>query len=169
MEAKSITINSCAFDGTVKKSWTAQVLDKNEELITVKGTFRTEVTHPHLNVIRRDTVSYEYFWFDRWYNVFRFHEPDGAFRNYYCNICMPARIQDSILQYVDLDIDIVVDHAGRIEILDEEEFAENAERFGYSPAVHTKLSEAVAELTVLIELGKFPFDHKSRNKMQDGS
>lgn len=133
------------------------MIETSGSLLVVKGVFDIEITHPHMNVIRRDTISYEYFWLDRWYNVFRFHEPEGPFRNYYCNVSMPPNIKNSVIDYVDLDIDIVVDPAGRITVLDVDEFYENAQRFNYPEEIHVKTSEAVDELGKLIEKREFPF------------
>lgn len=163
----TITINSREFDGTVRKTWTAELLKRSGSLFIAKGIFDFQVEHPHLNVIRRGTISYEYFWLDRWYNVFRFHEPDGTFRNYYCNVCMPSKFDGSVLDYVDLDIDIVVDAAGGLAVLDEDEFAESAARFGYPDEIYEKTEAAVRELTGLIGRCEFPFD-QGRSLQQKG-
>lgn len=159
MERPIITIISRSYDGSVRKTWPAELLSNDGELLMAKGIFDIEIEHARLNVIRRGTISYEYFWTDRWYNVFRFHEPDGTFRNYYCNISMPPIVRGSVLDYVDLDIDIVVDGQGCRTILDEDEFRENAVRFGYPPKIHSMAARAVEELTGLIENRSFPFDY----------
>lgn len=158
MDIPTITINSRFYDGTLRKTWPADLLSNDGRVLTARGVFDTEISHPHLNVIRRGTISYEYFWLDRWYNVFRFHEPDGAFRNYYCNISMPPRINGLVLDYIDLDIDIVVDTEGRISVLDEDEFRENAVRFGYPGEIRVAMDKAVKELIGSIERREFPFD-----------
>ena len=61
------------------------------------GVFDLEVEHPDLGIIRRGTVSYEYYWLDQWYNVFRFENPDGPLRNYYCNVNMPPVFANNVL------------------------------------------------------------------------
>jgi protein associated with RNAse G/E len=157
MSSSRITINSRNFDGTLRKSWTAELLQNSGGLLTAKGIFDIEMKHAHMDVIRRGTVSFEYFWLDRWYNVFRFHESDGAFRNYYCNVCMPPLVRGAVLDYVDLDIDLIVDAAGAITILDEEEFRESAQRFNYPTEIYDRAAEAIALLTDLIERREFPF------------
>lgn len=153
-----ITINARNFDGSLRKSWTAEVVQTSDSLVIVKGIFETEVKHPHLGVIRRGTISYEFFWPDRWYNVFRFHKPDETFRNYYCNISMPPRMTETSVDYVDLDIDIIVGPSGVLTVLDEDEFRENAERFRYSDDIRVRTGEAIAELTAMIKGREFPFE-----------
>ena len=122
------------------------------------GVFESEIHHPLLGIIRRGTVSYEYYWLERWYNVFRFHEPDGAFRNYYCNINMPPKFGGGVLDYVDLDIDVLVGSDGQYSILDVEEFEENAERFNLSAESRANAAAGLDELIKLISDRKFPFD-----------
>ncbi len=126
-------------------------------LLTFVGEFDKEIDHPHLGVIRRGTISHEFYWLDRWYNVFRFHEPDGKLRNFYCNINMLPTFEKKILNYVDLDIDVLVWKDFSFEILDLDEFEENAVKYHYSPQVYDKANESLAELIVMIEKKSFPF------------
>ena len=84
------------------------------------------------------THSIEYYWLDRWYNIFRFAEPTGELRSYYCNVNVPPTFDGQVLSYVDLDIDILVEPDLSYQILDLEDFEENAARFGYSEDVQAK-------------------------------
>jgi protein associated with RNAse G/E len=122
------------------------------------GEFEKEVVHTDLGVIDRGTVSYEYYWLDRWYNVFRFHQPHGQFRNYYCNINLPPTYENGILDYVDLDIDLLVDRQWRVKILDFDEFERNAGLFSIPDTVCRSAKLAVDKLITLIEKRNFPFD-----------
>lgn len=127
-------------------------------LIELVGEFDRDVEHPNLGLIRRETVSREYYWLDRCYNVFRFHEPSGEIRNYYCNIAMPPKFEKRVLNYVDLDIDVLVWPDGRCEILDREDFELNAAEFGYSEVLKKQVDSSLGELTDLIEHRVFPFN-----------
>ena len=123
------TIVSLNYGGEVRRSWPCRLIERAMPLLVFEGKFDTEVIHPHLGRIKRGTVSIEYFWLDRWFNVFRFHEPDGTFRNYYCNVAMPPTVSENVVDFVDLDIDLIVDRNGTISILDEDEYEHNAIRF----------------------------------------
>ena len=165
MSETPVTINSRKFDGSIGKSWTCELLEQDGPLFVFVGKFDREVTHEHLGVIRRGTVSYEYYWLDRWYNVFRFHEPDGEFRNFYCNINMPPTFDGRTLDYVDLDLDVLVTKDQTYTILDSDEFEENAIKYGFSADIRTHARKAVDDLTKLIESRQFPFDYgNNRNK-----
>ena len=155
---RMIIVNARGFDGEIRKSWKANLLKEEETLLTLVGVFDAEVDHPVLGVIKSGTISYEYYWPDRWYNVFWFHEPDGSFRNYYCNINMPPTFENGVLDYIDLDIDIFVAEDRSYTILDTDEFDETALIHGFSDELRKKVSEAVEELVAMIEQRQFPFD-----------
>lgn len=155
---KHITINSRKFDGKIHRSWKAEFIEQKDSLLTFIGEFEKEINHTHLGVIGRGTVSYEFYWLDRWYNIFRFHEPGGDLRNFYCNINMPPTFEEGILDYVDLDIDVLVWKDYSFEILDTDEFEENSIKFKYSHEIHNKIKKSLEELKKMIENKLFPFD-----------
>lgn len=156
-----ITIKSRKFDGTVNYSWQAELIETNGSLLKFVGEFDKQVSHQHLGVISPKTVSYEFYWIDRWYNVFRFHEPDGSFRNFYCNVNLPPTFENKILDYIDLDIDVLVWKDFTPQILDMDEFEENARKFSYPNDLRIKAAAALDELLFIIENKIFPFDYQS--------
>lgn len=160
MNDEMITIQSRKFDGEIHRSWQMNLIAQKDSLLELRGEFEKDVTHPHLGVIRRKTVSYEFYWLDRWYNIFRFHEPDGSLRNFYCNINMPPTFSEKTLDYVDLDVDILVWRDFSYEILDLDEFAENARRYAYPNDLRLKVEAVLKELISMIEARAFPFDYK---------
>jgi protein associated with RNAse G/E len=153
-----IIVKTCKYDGKPHRSWRAEILEQTEKSLVLLGVFDTPVEHSQLGTIQAGTLSYEYYWFDRWYNVFRFHEPDGALRNFYCNVNMPPKLEGDVLSYVDLDIDIFVSKDFEIAIWDVDEFEENAVRYKYPSEVMRKAQETVGEVTHLIEARLFPFE-----------
>ena len=158
MAARQITINSRKFDGRIRRSWAAGLISQTESLLVAVGRFEMDVEHDDLGLIREGTISFEHFWLKRWYNIFRFHEPDGSLRNYYCNITMPPTFENGVLDYVDLDIDVVVWPDKRLEILDRDDFEKNALEYGYPSDVRKRALAAVDDLTRMIKAGTFPFD-----------
>ena len=127
-------------------------------LIVLNAAFDREIEHDLLGTISRGTLSVEYYWLDRWYNVFRFGGPDGALRNFYCNVNQPPSLNDHVLSYVDLDIDVVVNPDFSFQVLDLDEFEKNAVRYGYPLELQANARRALKELTNLIETRAFPFD-----------
>lgn len=158
---RNITVKAFKFDQVLHRSWRCELIEENEELWTFFGTFEDEIRHPLLGVIRPKTRSFEFYWKNRWYNVFRFHEPEGALRNFYCNVNLPPVLEGDVLKYVDLDIDVLVAPDLSYQILDLDEFEENVERLKYPNEIVEKSQESLRELISLIDNRQFPFDFKS--------
>lgn len=157
MKGSQIEVRSLNFDRSLRRSWKCELVGRTAEMLTLVGVFDRQVIHPELGVIKLGTRSTEYFWFDRWYNVFRFDEPDGSFRNYYCNINLPPTLEAGVLEYVDLDIDIVVWPDGSHEVLDRDEFEQNLATFDYTAGTIAMIETTVEELLSKINAGEFPF------------
>jgi uncharacterized protein len=151
-----ITVNSRKLDGTIRRSWNCELVEDLGSLMTFVGKFDEDVRHPDLGHIKKGTVSYEYYWRDRWYSIFRFHEPSGSLRNFYCNINMPPRFENGVLDYIDLDIDVVVWPDFSYVILDRDDFEQNASLLNYSSEVKEKVEATLNELLELIESRYLP-------------
>lgn len=158
MPENDITVNSRKYDLSIRRSWKCRLIERADPLLVFVGEFDRDVEHPDLGSIAAGTISYEYYWLDGWYNVFRFHEPDGSFRNFYCNINMPPTFESGTLDYVDLDIDVLVWPDWTSIILDRDEFEANSAKFNYPESVLFQANTALSELLDLIEERRFPFD-----------
>jgi protein associated with RNAse G/E len=78
-----------------------------------------------------------------------FFESDRKIRNLYFNVCRPPRISPSSVDFVDLDIDIVIWPDGSFETLDIDEFQANSTRFSYPHDLESEIRKAVMEITSL--------------------
>ena len=71
------------------------------------------------------TALWNRYYTDRWYNIFEIYDrDDGQIKGWYCNIGKPAVIEDGVVSYVDLALDLWVSADGKQTILDEDEFEE---------------------------------------------
>jgi protein associated with RNAse G/E len=156
-EPDQITIRVLKYDGAEHRRWRATLSSRDECLLVFDAQFEDEVEHDLLGRIGCGTRTIEYYWLDRWYNVFRFLETDGSTRLYYCNVNMPPVLSDGTITYIDLDIDILVQPDFSYQVLDLEEFEANAARFAYPEQVKEEAHAAVNELIALIETRQFPF------------
>lgn len=154
-----IKVNSRKYDNSIHKSWTGELISLKDDLIKIKAIFDKDIDHPSLGFINKQTIAYEYFWLNKWFNIFRFHQPDGKLRNWYCNICVPPTYSDCTIDYVDLDIDIVVWPDFKHEILDLDEFESNTNYYNYSPSIRTKALETMKEIVTAIKKRQFPFEY----------
>ena len=154
----SIEVRVYKHDGALHRTWPAELLRREGSLIVLDARFTEEITHDLLGTIVQGTHSLEFYWLDRWYNVFRFAHPNGRLRSYYCNVNTPPTLADGVLSYVDLDLDILVEPDFSYRILDLEDFETNVTGGNYSAETETKARGAVAELVRMIETRSFPFD-----------
>jgi protein associated with RNAse G/E len=152
-----ITVRAHKYDGSEHRRWNAKLVRQAGPLLVLDATFDEEIKHDLLGTITSGTRSIEYYWLDKWYNIFRFAEPTGELRSYYCNVNVPPAFDGQVLSYIDLDIDILVEPDFSYRIVDLEDFEQNAERFGYSEEVLTKARSALKELVKLIEDRAYPF------------
>lgn len=77
---------------------------------------------------------------------------------YYCNVCLPPeRAAPDAWTYIDLDLDVVVSPGGACQVLDREELAHNARRFGYPPGLIQRAEKALSDLLAAIHEPWGPF------------
>jgi len=153
-----LTVRVLKYDGAEYRRWNARLSRQEGSLLILEAEFEFDVEHESLGSISKGTQTVEYYWLDRWYNVFRFLNDGGGTHLYYCNINTPPVLEGDTLTYVDLDIDILVQPDFSFEVLDLEEFEVNAARYDYSSEVKNSARTAVDELVELIESRQFPFD-----------
>ena len=152
-----VTVRVLKYDGTEYRRWNARLSQNNSSLLVLDAEFEYDVQHDLLGAIPGGTRTIEYYWLNRWYNIFRFMKDDNTTRLYYCNINMPPSLKDNVLTYIDLDIDVLVQPDFSYQVLDLDEFEENAQRYGYSEEVKSKARAAVDELVFMVESRQFPF------------
>lgn len=157
-ESQAIRVYTYKYDGSEHRRWEARLLRREQSLVVLDARFAEEIRHPLLGIIAAGTISLEYYWLDRWFNIFRFLQPSGEVLNYYCNINCPPRFEEDVLSYIDLDIDILVRPDFSYRVLDEDEFADNIERYHYPTEVQRNARQALTELIALIESRQFPFN-----------
>ena len=156
--ANAIVVSVLKYDGREHRRWPARVANTDGPLLVLDAVFDEEIKHDLLGTIASGAVSTEYYWLDRWYNVFRFSDPDRTLKSFYCNVNTPPLFDGRVLSYIDLDIDVLVAPDFTYKILDVDDFEENATRYGYPDYLQTRAHAALAELTRLIEARSFPFN-----------
>ncbi len=153
-----VTVLVRRYDGTEHRRWQANIVERRDSLIVLEGVFEGEVEHHLMGRINRGTRSVEYYWLDRYYNVFRLTEQSGTFRSFYCNISTPAELDNGVLTYVDLDIDVLVEPDFSYRVIDLDDFEANAVKQSYPEELQRRAHEALSELISMIEARQFPFD-----------
>ena len=111
--------------GEVTYQYEGVMLARDENSVTLEALF-DRADMPFMDVIFKTGDRFlESYYTDRWYNIFAIHDRDTEkIKGWYCNIGKPAVIQDGIVSYVDLALDLWVAVDGTQTVLDEDEFEE---------------------------------------------
>jgi uncharacterized protein len=109
--------------GEVMLEYEGHELRRDENSTTLEALF-TRDDMPFMDVVfKKGDRFVEYYYSDRWYNIFAIYDREnGGLKGWYCNIGMPAVIEDGIVSYVDLALDLWVSADGKQSVLDEDEF-----------------------------------------------
>jgi len=110
-------------EGGVTYEYEGVLLSRDENSVTLEALF-DRADMPFQDVVFRTGDRFvEYYYSDRWYNIFAIHDKDdGKVKGWYCNIGKPAVIEDGVVSYIDLALDLWVSANGEQTVLDEDEF-----------------------------------------------
>ena len=111
--------------GEVTYEYEGMLLSRDENSVTLEALF-DRADMPFMDVVFKTGDRFvEYYYSDRWYNIFAIHDrEDGQIKGWYCNIGKPAVIDDGVVSYIDLALDLWVSTDGKQTVLDEDEFEE---------------------------------------------
>jgi len=145
-------------------SYPVRVLRWRSCHVIVSGVFGPEVAG-RSPIFRPSDVTAEFFWRDRWWNAIAGYDAaSGDLRGYYCNVARPPQWRtepEPIVAYTDLDLDLVIFPDGRVELHDEDEFADYAARYHYAPRTVERARRTVDELRAHIDRRAHPFRFES--------
>jgi protein associated with RNAse G/E len=117
-----ITVIKQNAQGKIKLRYEANVLERRPDGVVLQA----EWTWPtrELDYTRFETGDHflEYFYTNCWFNIFKITSVQGQLKGWYCDIAEPARIRENEIEQVDLEMDVWINPAGEIIILDEDEF-----------------------------------------------
>ncbi|MBI3162071.1 MAG: DUF402 domain-containing protein [Chloroflexi bacterium] len=134
--------------GEVTWQYEGAVLRCGENEITLEAFFNRDDMPFQEIVLKRNDRFVETFYSDRWYNIFEIYDrDDGSFKGWYCNICEPAVMEENIVSYVDLALDLWVSANGRQTVLDEDEL----EDLNLDDALKQKAYDGLKELQVFLK------------------
>jgi predicted RNA-binding protein associated with RNAse of E/G family len=135
------------------------VLERCPKYVRLEARFNREDLPVEEVVLKRNDRFLETYYTQRWYNIFEIFDRDtGALKAWYCNVGYPAEVEDTVISYRDLALDLLVYPDGRQVILDQDEF----EQLEISPLVRQQALTALKELEELFKVVSgqgAPFPH----------
>lgn len=123
--AEDITVSKLDINGRETWRYSGKILWSGETFVQLEALFDRDDAVFHGITLRRGDRFVEIFYSDRWYNIFEIYDrEENVLKGWYCNIGLPAEIEDGRVSYRDLALDLLVFPDGRQLVLDEDEFAE---------------------------------------------
>jgi protein associated with RNAse G/E len=144
MSGVKITVLKKNLSGEVTWQYEGRVIRHEPNTVILEALFNRPDT-PFMDVILKENDRFiETFYTDRWYNIFEIHDrDDGKIKGWYCNIGKPAVLEDGIVSYVDLALDLWISADGRQTVLDEDELDELELDDATSRQIYLALEELV--------------------------
>ncbi len=139
--------------GEVMYEYEGVLLNRAENSIKLEALF-DRADMPFGDVVFKTGDRFvEYYFTDRWYNIFVVHDrATGEIKGWYCNVGKPALIEDGLVSYVDLALELWVSADGRQTVLDEDEF----HALELNAELHAGALQGLEELKQLFLNGKPP-------------
>jgi protein associated with RNAse G/E len=158
--ARLVNVRATNFDGAFHWGHPA-TLERHHDVLVVTSTM------PGL-VVKTETGEYvspyqtrAHYWTERWFNVIRLEEPGRGLFGYYCNIASPMTFDGETVSYVDLQLDVRIRREHGVltfRLVDEDEFQEARDHYGYNEELIERCYAAVEELRGLFKRREFPFE-----------
>ena len=142
------------FDGSVKGPWRGDLVAETEDGWLV--VFYEQPPHQ----VRGEPVVYalQYFHPERPLVVLVNFDERGDILEYQCDASLPATLQGRRIDYVDLDLDLMVTADGSAYERDQDDFARNRSAMGYSPEAVDAAHRGIALARDLFTRRAVPFD-----------
>ncbi|MDA3963832.1 MAG: DUF402 domain-containing protein [Planctomycetota bacterium] len=141
----AIRVTARKFDGRPHYSWdTYRLLQRDGTVLVGRAGPRDLTHHSKGKTFTFQSCACEMFWPELPFSVGLSLDAGKDHVQFYCNIHQAAAISNSAISFVDLDLDVVRRGTGPAEVVDHDEFAANAEHYGY-PEAYQDSVPAIAE------------------------
>jgi hypothetical protein len=113
--------------GEVKLSYSMMVESDDGDHIVVEGPYsEPQARDLGYVVLELGDRFREHYWRTRWYSIKEIRDDSGAGKGWYCDVARPVAVSASLLQSVDLDLDVWASADGATVLaLDDDEFVES--------------------------------------------
>ena len=118
-----ITVHKLSPTGEELIQYAGILLERSSSGVKIEALFGLDDIDLHGLEINKGDRFIEWYFNDRWYNVFAIYDSDTrGLKGWYCNITRPARIESKHIYAEDLALDLVVFPQGDWIVLDRDEF-----------------------------------------------
>lgn len=151
----AFTVHKNDHTGKRVLSYPAEVVKQDDTSVCVRAIFQQKTRDLGYVTLKTGDIFTEWFYTDRWYNVFKIEDVDsGAFKGYYCNLTRPATLTADSVVADDLALDMFIQPDSTLLTLDQDEF----EALPLSNMERQQVAEAVKSIKALVADKVSPFD-----------
>lgn len=141
-------------DGREVLRYTGEIVQRGDRFVCVRAIFQQATVDLGYTLMKQGDIFTEWFYADRWYNVFKLEDvDDGRLKGYYCNLTRPAEIMETQVAADDLALDIFVAPTGQVLLLDADEYVALA----LSPSERRHVEWACQQIVDLASARSHPF------------
>ncbi len=157
MTKENIKILGLKYPNIPHYEWQAKILEKTKDSVIVLSTPGNYIHHTKGQTLKYPAHSIEYYSYVNW-NTVTLNVINGEIIDYYCNIALPSKLNENLLTFVDLDIDIIYKKETGWKVIDVDEFLINSRKYQYPKAIKERTIKETRKLLDKAINGKAPFD-----------
>jgi protein associated with RNAse G/E len=157
MKATELRIERRTFDGELAAYWEANVLRQRSTLLIWHAAPLTPLVYPRRGFstpLQRHQLGWV--WLDRRFTVEIELSPAGGLERAIARICLPPNVRGEIVSIIELGLTVTV-APGPVVTVDDDEFQEAANDYGYDPQLRATAWSAVEAVRTLLTNGEGPF------------
>ena len=117
-----ITVSKLNSLGEIKIQYKGEIVERLANGVIILAFWQHPMKDLGYTRFEPEDRFIEYYYTNRWFNIFDISTADGERKGWYCNIAEPALIHDDQIKQIDLLLDVWVDPWGTPLLLDEDEF-----------------------------------------------
>ena len=150
-----IVVRKLDYDGGEIFRWPGELVERDPFGVVVEARFNVTRVDLGYVVLERGDLFVEFYYHQRWFNVFQIYSREGALKGWYCNLSTPATLAEGELTYSDLALDVFVAPNGSWVEDDRDEYEVKRAQL-YRPADVARAEAGLAELLTWVQSGTLP-------------
>ena len=157
--SKEIVVRSYKHGGSFHRAWrNSFLLDETPDFFVV-GSIKTEITEATGNTWESREPAISYYAKNSWFNIVCMFKEHGI--SYYANLASPTVFdkKHNSLKYVDYDVDIRMDHHGKLQVVDLAELSINSKLYGYPQEIIDVIEKTALRLLDAAKAKQHPFEN----------
>jgi hypothetical protein len=157
MKTTELRIERRTFEGELSAYWEAHLLRRRSKLLIWHAAPLTSIVYPRRGFstpLQRHQLGWV--WLDRRFTTEIELSPGGNLERAVSRICLPPNVRGEIVSIVELGLTVAVE-PGPIITVDDDEFQEAANDFGYDPQLRASAWSAVEAVRGVLTSGEGPF------------